>query len=133
MKLKNQTIVNAIQGIKILSEKELPYATTLKISKNINILEKLLKDYNEEYNKLANEFLVKEEGKFIESPTTPGAFLVKEGKTKEYSEKLSILNNFENDVNIYKIKSNELADIKISAKTLLEIKFMIEEEQEEDE
>lgn len=133
MKLKNQTIVNAIQGIKILSEKELPYATTLKISKNINILEKLLKDYNEEYNKLANEFLVKEEGKFIESPTTPGAFLVKEGKTKEYSEKLFILNNFENDVNIYKIKSNELADLKISAKTLLEIQFMIEEEQEEDE
>ena len=59
MKLKNQTIVNAVQGIQTLAEKELPYATTLKISKNINILEELLKEYNKEYNKLADEYLVK--------------------------------------------------------------------------
>jgi len=130
MKLKNQTIVNAIQGIQTLAEKELPYATTLKISKNINILEELLKEYNKEYNKLADEYLVIENGRFVESPTNPGAYLVKEGKTKEYSEKISILNNFENDVNIYLIDSNELADIKISAKTLLEINFMIKDEQE---
>jgi hypothetical protein len=133
MKLKNQTVVNAVKGFQTLAEKELPYATTLKISKNINILEELLKEYNKEYNKLAEEYLVKENGRFVESPNNPGSFLVKENKIKEYSEKLFILNNFENDVNIYKIKSNELADIKISAKTLLEIKFMIEEEQEEDE
>ncbi len=130
MKLKNQTIVNAIQGIQTLAEKELPYATTLKISKNINILEELLKEYNKEYNKLADEYLVKENGRFVESPTIPGKYLIKEGKTQEYSEKLSILNNFENDVNLYKIDSNELVDIKISAKTLLEINFMINDEQE---
>ena len=130
MKLKNQTIVNAIQGIQTLAEKELHYATTLKISKNINILEELLKEYNKEYNKLAESYLVKENGRFVESPTAPGNYLVKEGKTQEYSEKLSILNNFENDVNLYKIDSNELADIKISAKTLLEINFMINDEQE---
>ena len=133
MKLKNQTIVNAVQGIQTLAEKELPYATTLKISKNINILEELLKEYNKEYNKLADEYLVKENGRFVESPTVPGNYLIKEGKTQEYSEKLSILNNFENDVNLYKIDSNELADIKISAKTLLEINFMINDEQEEKE
>lgn len=130
MKLKNQTIVNSIQGIKILSEKELPYATTLKISKNINILDELLKEYNNEYRKLAEEFLEKENGNFVKSDS---GYLIKKGKEKEYSEKLSILNNFENDVNLYLIDSKELADIKISAKTLLEIDFMIKDEQEDEE
>ena len=130
MKLKNQTIVNSIQGIKILSEKELPYATTLKISKNINILDELLKEYNKEYKKLAEEYLDKENGNFIKSDS---GYLIKKGKEKEYSEKLSILNNFENDVNLYLIDSKELADIKISAKTLLEIDFMIKDEQEDEE
>ena len=130
MKLKNQTIVNSIQGIKILSEKELPYATTLKISKNINILDELLKEYNKEYRKLAEEYLDKENGNFIKSDS---GYLIKKDKEKEYSEKLSILNNFENDVNLYLIDSKELADIKISAKTLLEIDFMIKDEQEDTE
>ena len=128
MKLTNQTIVNSIQGIQDLAEKELPYETTLKISKNINILEILLKEYNTEYQKLAEKYLAKENGKFIESTTNPDTFLIKEGKVEEYSEKLDTLNNFENDVNIYKIKSDELKDIKISAKTLMSIQFMIEED-----
>ena len=102
MKLKNQTIINSIQGIKILSEKELPYATTLKISKNINILDELLKEYNNEYRKLAEKYLDKENGNFIKSDS---GYLIKKGKEKEYSEKLSILNNFENDVNLYLIDS----------------------------
>ena len=130
MKLKNQTIVNAVKGIQTLAEKELPYATTLKISKNINILEKLLKEYNKEYRKLAEEYLDKEDGNFVKSDS---GYLIKKGKEKEYSEKLFILNNFENDVNLYLIDSKELADIKISAKTLLEIDFMINDEQEDEE
>lgn len=128
MKITNLTIVNSIQGIQDLAEKELSYGTTLKISKNINILENLLKEYNTEYQKLAEKYLAKENGQYIESSTSPGTFLIKEGKVEEYSEKLNTLNNFENDVNIYKIKSDELKDIKISAKTFMSIQFMIEDE-----
>jgi len=134
MKLTNLELINAIQGIQTFSEKELPYKTTLKISKNIGILNNLLKDYNEEYHKLAEQYLIKDEnGNFIESKEKPGLFLVKENKTKEYSEKVNILNSFENEIELYKIDSEELADIKISAKTLLAIKFMINDEQEEEE
>ena len=133
MKLTNLELINAVQDIQAFSEKELPYETTLKISKNINILEKLLKEYNEEYRKLANEYLIKdEEGNFVESKEKPGLFLIKEGKAKEYSEKISILNSFENEIDLYKINSKELSGIKISAKTLLAINFMINEEEEED-
>lgn len=132
MKIKNQTIVNSIQGIQDFAKKDLPYKVALKISKNIDILEKILEEYNKEYNKLAEKYLVKNEnGEFVESATDSNLFLIKEGKIEEYSEKINTLNNFENNVDIYMIDSKDLEDIKISAKTLIAIQFMIEENEED--
>lgn len=134
MKIKNQILLDAVQGIQTLAQKELPYKTSLKLSKNINIIENLLKDYNKEYQKLANEYCIKDEnGHFIQSSDDPNYFLIKDDKREEYLEKISILNNFENEINLYKIDPEELEDIKISAMTLLEISFMINEKQEDQE
>lgn len=129
MKLTNQIIVNSIQGIQDFSTKELPYKVTLQVSKNINILDNILEDYNKEYQKLAEEYLEKNaEGGFIPSEDNPNSFLIKKGKEQEYLDKLNTLLNFENEVDLYMIKSTDLEDIKISAKTLMSIHFMIEDE-----
>ena len=127
MIVKNIDIVNSIQGLREIAEKEMPYKTTLKFSKNIKRIEDLISEYNEEYRKLADEYLAKDDnGNFVQTEEGKG-FLIKDGKGKEYAEKLTTLNEFENDVDLYLINSDELEDIAISPRLLMQIDFMIDD------
>ena len=130
MKLTNQTLINSVQGFNEIMEKELPYSITLKISKNIKKIQNLLNDYNEEFNKLSNQYFEKDEkGNYI---TNEQGIKIKDNLVNEYAEKINILNSFENEIELYMIDSNDLKDIKLSPKALLAIEFIINEQEEEE-
>ena len=129
MKIKNQTLIDSIQGFNEIMEKELPYSVTLKISKNIKKIQNLLNDYNEEFNKLSNQYFEKDEkGNYI---TNEQGIKIKNELIEEYSEKINILNSFENEVELYTINSTDLESIKLSPKALLAIEFIINDEEAE--
>lgn len=128
MKIKNITIFNSMQGLREISEKEMPYKATLKISKNIKKLEEILNDYQEEYNKLIDAYYEKDEnGNFVPVEGQQGFYKIKTETAQEFQEKMQTLNEFENDVDLYLIDPNELEDIKISPKVLMQIEYMIDD------
>lgn len=128
MKIKNLQIVNSMQGLSEISEKEMPYKVTLKISKNIRKLEEVINDYKLEYDKLVDEYYEKDEnGNFIPVEGKDGFFIIRPDKAQEYSEKINTLNEFENDIDLYLIEPSELEDIKISPRVLMQIDFMIDD------
>ena len=125
MKVKNITLMDSISGLREISEKEMPYKTTLKISKNIRLIEKIIEEYQEEYLKLTDKYLQKDaEGNYIIGDT-PGTFKIKNGMENEFAEKYKTLNEFENDLDLYMIDEEDLEAISLSPKVLMQIEFMI--------
>ena len=125
MKVKNKTLMDSISGLREISEKEMPYKTTLKISKNIRLIEKIIEEYQEEYLKLTDKYLQKDaDGNYI-TGDTPGTFKIKDGMENEFAEKYKTLNDFENDIDLYMIDEEDLEAISLSPKVLMQIDYMI--------
>lgn len=130
MKITNQTLTKSVQGFKEIMKKELPYSVTLKISKNIKKIQSLLDEYNDEFKRLSEQYFEKDEkGNYI---TNEQGIKIKDELVNEYIEKVKILNEFENEVDLYTINSNDLEGIKLSPKALLAIEFIINDEEEEE-
>lgn len=125
MIVNNKTLMDSIGGLREISEKEMPYKTTLKISKNIRLIEKIIEEYQEEYLKLTDKYLQKDdEGNYI-TGNTPSTFKIKDGMENEFAEKYKTLNDFENDIDLYMIDEEDLEAISLSPKVLMQIEFMI--------
>ena len=130
MKITNETLIKSVSGFNEIVKKELPYSATLKISKNIKKIQILLDEYKDEFKKLSEKYFEKdEEGNYI---TNKEGIKIKDEYINEYIEKLKILEEFENEVELYTINSNDLKDIKISPQTLMAIEFIIDDDEEEE-
>ena len=128
--LTYEQIINSIEGVKILLDAEVSYATGLKITKNIQALESILAEYATEERKLAEKYFEKDEtGNYIINEGGTGFKLTPE-TADQYRNDLQALLHFENEVTVYKLSMRELENVIIKPRFIMLIDFMIEEDEE---
>ena len=125
MKLTNKQIINSIDSLKNLSGKELDVKTSFIIAKNIKVIDEISDIFISEKMKLVNKYGTKDKEGNLKVEDN-GAVEIAKNNLKEWNRSYAELLKIENDVDIQKIKLNDL-DIKVSAQELLAIEYMIEE------
>lgn len=127
MKLKYKQILNSIQSLNELINKEMPYKTALYISRNVSELNKKLDDYQEERYNLEQKYFEKDEnGNYVITETE--GYKIKDGMADQFREDLNVLNEFEVEVEINYLTSDMFYDVSIKPSQLLHIDFMIKDE-----
>ena len=128
MKLTYKQIINAVNPLSELSNKEMDYGLALKISRNMKELEKHYIDYQEELQTLQEEYLDRDEyGNFIPLNEENTMFKIKDGLTEELNLKIQTLNDFEVEAIVYMLHEEDFKDLKITPSLLMGIDFLIEE------
>ena len=128
MKLSNETIVNSADALSQLSVMELPVKVSYAIAKNINKIEKELKVYNAERQKLIQKYAVKDtDGK--PKIDENGTMNIQEGFLEDWNKDTKELSAIENEIDIHLIKLDDLfnCSCNISASILAAVEYMIEE------
>lgn len=128
MKLTYKQIINAVNPLSELSNKEMDYGLALKISRNMKELEKHYMDYQEELQTLQEEYLDRDEnGNLIPLNEENTMFKIKDGLTEELNLKIQTLNDFEVEATVYMLHEEDFKDLKITPSLLMGIDFLIEE------
>ena len=128
MKLSNEVLVNSVGVLGKLNNMELNIKVSYAIAKNIDKLEKELKVYNDERQKLIEKYSVKdEEGKTKIDEN--GIINIQEDKVQKWNEDINELIKLENEVDIHCIKLDDLfkCDCNITPGELHLINYMIVE------
>lgn len=127
MKLTYKQIYNAINPLMELSNKEMDYGLALKISRNLREIEKHYQDYQEELMSLQNEYIDRDENN---NPIMldENRVKIKDGLADELKGKVSTLDNFEIEANVYILREDDFVDLKITPSTLMGIDFLIDDE-----
>ena len=127
MKLTYKQIYNAINPLMELSNKEMDYGLALKISRNLREIEKHYQDYQEELMGLQNEYIDRDENN---NPIMldENRVKIKDGLADELKGKVSTLDNFEVNANVYMLREDDFVDLKITPSTLMGIDFLIDDE-----
>ena len=128
MKLTNKTIENSINSLARLSLMELPVKVSYAIAKNINKINKEIKVFNSERQKLIQKYSIKDKDgkpKVNEDDTIS----IKEDLLEEWNRELNELLEIENDIDIHLIKEDDLinASCNISPSILIDVEYMIQE------
>ncbi len=128
MKLTNKTIENSINSLARLSLMELPVKVSYAIAKNINKINKEIKVFNSERQKLIQKYSIKDKDgkpKVNEDDTIS----IKEDLLEEWNRELNELLEIENDIDIHLIKEDDLinASGNISPSILIDVEYMIQE------
>ncbi len=128
MKLTNRRIVNDANFLFNLVHKQFPVKVSYAISKNISKLEKELKVYNKEREKIIDKYCKKdEEGNLLIDENNQ--YSIEEENIDICNKELNELLDIEIDVNIHKFKLDDLMcgnyDMSPSEMTLID--YMIEE------
>lgn len=125
MKLSNRRILEDIQKLGGIAQKQLPVKVSYAIAKNISKIESELKVYSAERDKLIDKYSQKdEEGKVKADENGQIDF---GGYKKEWENDINDLLTIENDIDIHKFSVNELNGFNISPAELQTIDYMIEE------
>ncbi|MDP4144482.1 MAG: hypothetical protein Q8936_08380 [Bacillota bacterium] len=126
MKLSNQRILEDIQKLGEIAQKQLPVKVSYAIAKNISKIEAELKIYNNEREKLIDKYAEKDEhGEVIAYEN--GQVKFKKGCLKAWHNDISDLLTIENEIDIHKFRIDELNGINISPAEIKTIEYMIEE------
>lgn len=122
--LTNKEILNIANGINSLVSKSLPIYASYALSKNIDILNKEIEDYNKAKNKLLDKYGKKDDsGKLVKSKR--GEIVL--GKPEEFNNEVNELLNIENSLEVYVIKLENLGDNDFTPQEIISLKFMIED------
>jgi hypothetical protein len=125
MKINNQKLIENVQKLSGVAQKQLPVKVSYAISKNISKIEAELKVYDKERQKLIEKYAEKDEtGKVISDEKGQIKFQDKDGWDKD----IKVLLEIENEIEIHKFYINELNGFNISAVELQAIEYMIDDE-----
>ena len=127
IKLSNKRILNGVDVLSALTNKQLPVKVSYAIAKNVTKIEAELKTYNSEREKLLEKYSKKgEDGKSI---TENGNIIIQEDKIQEWDKDIADLLVIENEIDIHKFSINEFnnKDYDISPAELMTIDYMITE------
>ncbi|WP_297428872.1 DUF1617 family protein [Clostridium sp.] len=124
MKITNRKILEDMNTLKAVSQKQFPVKVSYAIAKNISKIDSELKIYEKERQKLIEQYSERDEGnKIISDESGNVKFADVDGWNKDIKELLDI----ENEIEIHKFKFEELGNLNISAEELRVIDYMIEE------
>lgn len=115
MKIKLSDIVNGVVSINALQEIKLPVKISYRLKRLVDRLTPILKNYDEQRNELIKKLGEKDEEKDTWN-------VKKENLTEFYAELQKVL-EIEEDIEWEKIKIDELGDVKIEPKLLLDFIF----------
>lgn len=126
--LSNERLVNSAGVLSKLSAMELPIRVSYDIAKNIEKIEKELKVYNSERQKLMEKYSVKgEDGKT--KVEEDGTINIQKDLLEDWNNNIKELYSIENEIDIHQISINELISSKcnITPSEMIAIGYMFEE------
>lgn len=128
MKLTNKKILNDIHMLNNLSNLELPVKVSYKIAKNIMNIEKELKVYNTQRQKLIDKYCLKDANNqnVIDENNN---FTIDNKYLDKWNKKINELLDIEVDIEILTFKIDELMydNYKMTPSQLMLIDYMIED------
>lgn len=126
MKLSNNKILNDMQRLREISDKQLPVKVSYAIAKNLNKIESELKTYNNEREKLINKYAKKNSDGTVRADEA-GQIIFKEEYKKQWDKDINELLSIENEVDIHKFNISTLEGYSMTPAELMLIDYMIEE------
>jgi hypothetical protein len=124
MKLSNQKLIENVQKLSGVAQKQLPVKVSYAISKNISKIESELKVYDKERQKLIEKYGEKDENnKVVADEKGQIKFEDKDGWDKD----IKVLLEIENEIDIHKFSIDELNGFNISPAELQAIDYMIDD------
>lgn len=124
VKLRNRRLVNDVQTLWKISQKQLPVKISYAVAKNINKINSELKIYNKERQKLIDKYAKKDDkGNPVADERGQIKFLDQKGWDKDIKTLLDI----ENEIDIHKFSINELNGFNISPAEMQTLDYMIDE------
>lgn len=126
MKISNERLVNDINKLKEISKKQLPIKVSYAIAKNLSKIDSELKIFNEERQKLVNQYGEKDSDGNLKVDKN-SMVSIKKNCISTYNKELKELFSIENDIDIHKFKINLLDGFNISAEEVQAIEYMIED------
>lgn len=126
MILSNREIIENINALRGLSQKQLPIKVSYFVAKNISKIENELKVYEKERQKLLDKYAEKDDnGNMVLEGNN-----IKIEDTDNWNKDIQELLDIEVDVKIHKLKRDDLlnANIDITPNELISIDYMIDEE-----
>lgn len=128
MKLTNERILNDANGLGQLTQIKLPIKVSYAIAKNIAKIQSVLKIYNDEKQKLIDQYSIKgEDGKNLIGEDNK--ITIQKEFLADWSKDIKELNEIENEIDIHKFNINSLenGNYEMSAGEIMLIDYMIEE------
>lgn len=125
MKISNRRMLEDINTLKVVSQKQMPVKASYAIAKNLNKIDSELKIYSAERDKLIDKYSQKDKNGKVKADENGQIDFA--GYEEEWNKDMTELMDIENDIEIHKFKFEELSNIQISPAEIQAIDYMIEE------
>jgi len=126
MKLTNKMLIDSTKSLSEISQKQLPIRISYKIAKNISLINDELKIYDEQKNKIMNEYSKKDkDGKPVIDKN--GHVELQKERIKDWTKDFMELLSIEIEININKFSIDSMGNCDISPSQIMSLGFMIED------
>lgn len=124
-KLTNKEILDKVNVLGNISNRNLPVRVSYALAKNISKIENELKHYNNERAKIIERYCEKdEEGN---SKIENGNYVIKKDEIENWNKDMKDLQDIENEFDVHKFNLELLNGYDMTANEMMCIDFMIEE------
>lgn len=124
-KLTNREILEKVGMLGELSNRKLPVKASYAIAKNISKVEKELKHYNTEREKILKECCLKDEEGNLK--IEDGNYAIDPDKMGKWNKDMNDLQDIEIEIDVHTFKLEELTGYDMTPSELMVIDFMIKE------
>ena len=125
VKMTNKEILEKVNVLGEISLRKLPVKVSYAIGKNISKVERELKHYNKERQKLIEEYCLKEDDGTLK--ITEGNYDIDPKRLEYFNKEINELQEIEVEMDIHKFNIELLNGYEMSPGELMCIDFMIEE------
>ncbi|HAT4162109.1 TPA: DUF1617 family protein [Clostridium perfringens] len=125
VKMTNKEILEKVNVLGELTARKLPVKVSYAIGKNISKVERELKLYNKERQKLIEEYCLKEDDGTLK--ITEGNYDIDPKRLEDFNKEINELQEIEVEIDIHKFNIELLDGYEMSPGELMCIDFMIEE------
>ncbi|WP_415330903.1 hypothetical protein [Clostridium perfringens] len=125
VKMTNKEILEKVNVLGELTARKLPVKVSYAIGKNISKVERELKHYNKERQKLIEEYCLKEDDGTLK--ITEGNYDIDPKRLEDFNKEINELQEIEVEIDIHKFNIELLDGYEMSPGELMCIDFMIEE------
>lgn len=132
MKVKNRKLVGEIGLIRQIAQKQLPVKASYTLLWNVDHIESALGLYEKERKKLLDKYAEKDKGgKYALLPDRKTVKFKDTSSKDNFQGDMDVLLDIEADVDIKKLKLDDLGDAHFSVSELSAIEYMIDDGQKE--